>query len=65
MYGAGASDGELYKWLGKAQNRVSESASLRAIFSRDFCLQAPIGRCAKLSSSTKGRGRRGKTADSL
>lgn len=32
MYGAGASDRELYKWLGKAQNRVSESASLRAIF---------------------------------
>lgn len=65
MYGAGASDRELYKWLGKAQNRVSESASLRAIFSRDFCLQAPRGRCAKLFSSTKGRGMRGKTAGSL
>ena len=61
MYGAGASDRELYKWLGKAQNRVSESA----IFSRDFCLQSPRGRCAKLFSSTKGRGMRGKTAGSL
>lgn len=48
MYGAGASDGELYKWLGKAQNRVSESASLRAIFSRDFCLQAPKGSMRKI-----------------